>query len=88
MARPFRGFLGGIIGLVATIWLGVIGGLFAFVPLLFSSVRHINEMPKPVDDGDAGAHAPMTLDEELAAAGDGDRDTTPLSTPLFRYKPD
>ena len=44
------GALGGIIGLHATIIVGAIGGLFAFVPVTFSSARSITTMPEPVDD--------------------------------------
>ena len=43
------GFLGGAIGLLPTIWIGAIGGLFAFVPVALSPVRSIREMPAPVD---------------------------------------
>lgn len=42
------GFLGGLVGLHATIWIGAIGGLFAFLPVLFSPVREIREMPAPI----------------------------------------
>jgi MFS family permease len=44
------GALGGIIGLHETIIVGAIGGLFAFIPVTLSSVRHIATMPEPVDD--------------------------------------
>jgi MFS family permease len=44
------GFLGGTIGLQATIWVAAIGGLFVFLPVLLSPVRSINEMPEPVDE--------------------------------------
>lgn len=44
------GFLGGIIGLHNTIWVGALGGLFAFLPVAFSPVREIVEMPSPVDE--------------------------------------
>jgi MFS family permease len=44
------GYLGGIIGLRETIWVGAIGGLFAFLPLLVGPLRHLREMPSPVDD--------------------------------------
>ena len=42
--------LGNLIGLHATIWVGAIGGLVAFVPVAVSSVRQIQTMPEPVDD--------------------------------------
>ena len=44
------GALGDIIGLHATIWVGAIGGLLAFLPVALSSVREIVTMPEPVDD--------------------------------------
>jgi MFS family permease len=44
------GFLGGIVGLHNTIWIGAIGGLFAFLPVALSSARSITTMPEPVDD--------------------------------------
>jgi MFS family permease len=46
------GFLGGVVGLHTTIWIGAIGGLFSFLPVLFSPVRNIREMPVPVHDED------------------------------------
>ena len=48
------GALGSIIGLHATIIVGALGGLLAFIPVTLSSVRHIVTMPEPVDD-DAAA---------------------------------
>ncbi len=44
------GALGDLIGLHATIWVGAIGGLFAFLPVALSSVRRIVRMPDQVDD--------------------------------------
>jgi MFS family permease len=44
------GFLAGIIGLHNTIWVGALGGLIAFVPVALSPVRHLKEMPAPVED--------------------------------------
>ena len=46
------GFLGSAIGLHETIWIGAIGGVISFVPLLLSPVRSVKEMPSPVDDND------------------------------------
>ena len=46
------GFLGGVIGLHETIWIGAIGGLFAFLPVLLSPVRGIRDMPAPIEDDD------------------------------------
>jgi MFS family permease len=45
------GFLGGVIGLHTTIWIGAIGGLFVFLPVLFSPVRSIRAMPAPLEEG-------------------------------------
>ncbi len=41
------GILGELIGLRETIWVGAIGGLMAFLPVLLSPVRHIRDMPAP-----------------------------------------
>ncbi len=54
------GFLGGLIGLHETIWIGAIGGLFAFLPIFLSPVRSLREIPGPEPDADvaeAGAAA-------------------------------
>jgi MFS family permease len=42
--------LGELIGLRATIIVGAIGGLFAFVPVALSEVRRLVTMPEPVGD--------------------------------------
>jgi predicted MFS family arabinose efflux permease len=39
------GILGSTIGLHATLWVGAIGGCFAFLPVLFSPVRSLVEIP-------------------------------------------
>jgi MFS family permease len=58
------GTLGGLIGLHETIWIGAIGGLFAFLPVLFSPVRGIGEMPAPLeDDGPPPGHSRGTTTE-------------------------
>jgi MFS family permease len=44
------GFLGGAIGLHETIWVGAILSLTPFLPVLFSPVRSVREMPAPVGD--------------------------------------
>jgi MFS family permease len=49
------GALGDIIGLHATIWVGAIGGLCAFLPVALSPVRRIVTMPEPVDDDASGS---------------------------------
>jgi MFS family permease len=53
------GILGTVIGLHATIIVGAVGGLFAFLPVTLSSVRRIVRMPEPVEDesGEAAAGA-------------------------------
>ena len=63
------GALGELIGLHNTIWVGAIGGAFAFVPVALSSVRSIREMPEPVGDSKAAAEAVITAVESEAAAG-------------------
>jgi MFS family permease len=44
------GALGSVIGLHATIIVGALGGLIAFIPVTLSSVRHLVRMPEPADD--------------------------------------
>jgi MFS family permease len=44
------GVLGSLIGLQATIVVGALGGLIAFLPVALSPVRHIVTMPEPVED--------------------------------------
>jgi MFS family permease len=44
------GFLGGVIGLHNTIWVGALGSVVGFVPVLLSSVRRLREIPAGVDD--------------------------------------
>ena len=39
------GALGGVIGLHETIWIGAIGGIFVFLPVFFSPVRHLRTIP-------------------------------------------
>jgi MFS family permease len=45
------GFLGGVIGLHNTIWVGALGSVVSFVPVALSPIRHIRAMPATVDDG-------------------------------------
>jgi MFS family permease len=61
------GFLGGIIGLHETIWVGAIGGLFVFLPVLFSPVRGIREMPAPIEDTDTTEDDVMPVGQEPRA---------------------
>lgn len=72
------GFLGGAIGLEATIWVGAIGGTFVFLPVLLSPVRRLRAMPEPVGDEAAagspdgaptGAPATAWADDGVAMAG-------------------
>ena len=51
------GVLGTVIGLHATIIIGAVGGLFAFLPVTLSSARDIVRMPEPVEDEAAPAGA-------------------------------
>jgi MFS family permease len=44
------GTLGSLLGLHATIVIGAVGGLVAFLPVTVSSVRHLATMPEPVED--------------------------------------
>ena len=53
------GFLGGVIGLHDTIWVGALGSVVGFLPVAFSSIRHIREMPTAVEDD---ASAPVVLE--------------------------
>jgi MFS family permease len=48
------GVLGNAIGLHTTIWIGAIGGLFSFVPLLFSPVRSLMKMPESPEEEPPG----------------------------------
>ncbi len=54
---PVGSLLGGAfatwIGLRETMWIGAAIGLFAFVPVLFSPVRQLREMPEPTMTGPA-----------------------------------
>jgi MFS family permease len=63
------GFLGGVIGLPATIWIGAIGSLFVFLPVALSPVRTIREMPTPLDEPQAATSGDPLLPTELAEDG-------------------
>lgn len=58
------GILGGAIGLHETIWIGAIGELFAFLPLLVGPLRSLRTMPEPAVEpavaGGAAEQAPST----------------------------
>jgi hypothetical protein len=45
------GFLGGIIGLHNTIWVGAIGSIISFIPVALSPIWQIREMPESAEDG-------------------------------------
>jgi hypothetical protein len=68
---PIGSLLGGglatVLGLHETIWIGAIGSLFAFVPLLFSPLRSLREVPRS-----SGPESGTEADgEESGAADDG-----------------
>ncbi len=71
---PLGALAGGAIAtaysLRAALWVGAIGGLFTFLPVLLSSVRSIREMPEPV--------TPPTPAEADAAGGLLEPTTAPL----------
>ncbi len=46
------GFLGGVIGLHETIWIGAIGGIFVFLQVLLSPVRSLRRIPEPGPEDD------------------------------------
>jgi MFS family permease len=46
LGATLGGFLGGVIGLHETIWIGAIGGTFVFLPVLFSPVRSLERIPE------------------------------------------
>jgi MFS family permease len=52
------GAIGTAFGLTTAIWVGAIGSLFVFLPILFSPVPGIVRMPEPVDAQRAPEHAP------------------------------
>lgn len=45
------GALGTVVGLRETIWIGAVGSLFAFLPLLVGPLRRLREVPAPAFDG-------------------------------------
>jgi MFS family permease len=71
---PLGALAGGAIATVyslrAALWVGAIGGLFTFLPVLLSSVRSIKEMPEPV--------TPPTPVEAESAGGLLEPTTAPL----------
>ena len=63
------GFLGGTIGLHETVWVSAVLGLFPFLPVLFSPVRSIREMPAPVTETTPATVLGEALDEMPRPAG-------------------
>jgi len=55
------GFLGGVIGLHNTIWVGAIGSIVSFIPVALSSIAQIREMPEA--DLAGGASPDAAVDE-------------------------
>jgi MFS family permease len=72
---PIGAILGGLLatslGLVQAIWIGAIGGAFAFLPVLLSPVRDLRQMPEPVGDGgrDSAATSAAATTPDLEVAG-------------------
>ena len=44
------GFLGGVIGLHNTIWVGALGAIVSFVPVALSPIRHIQGLPEAAEE--------------------------------------
>ncbi|MDP8903921.1 MAG: MFS transporter [Chloroflexota bacterium] len=65
------GALGSVIGLHETIWIGAIGGVFVFLPVLLSPVRHVTQMPEPVEPTLAIDRVADALDETTRPGGLG-----------------
>ena len=64
------GTLGTILGLHEAIWVGAIGGIFSFVPLLFSPLWSLREMPLPGDETQpAKGEEPGAADDGLIVPG-------------------
>jgi MFS family permease len=61
------GALGTVIGLHEAIWIGAIGGTLSFLPVLFSPLRSLREMPRPADT----ESEPEAGGDERGAADDG-----------------
>ena len=66
------GVLGQLIGVRPTLWVGAIGGLLAFLPVFFSPLRHMRELPTRPDDetqhGPGGGAVPPTATLDAGAA--------------------
>jgi len=70
IGTTLAGFLGGVIGLTQTIWIGVIGSMFIFLPVLLSPVRSLRKMPEPVDEQEPGEGEASAAIETLGDAID------------------
>jgi MFS family permease len=71
---PLGALLGGAIAsatsMRAALWVGAVGGAFAFLPVLLSSVRSIAEMPEPAPTPHPTADAGLVVPTTSAAAAD------------------
>jgi MFS family permease len=65
------GALGSTVGLHETVWIGAIGGLFAFLFILFSPVVGLREIPAMAADNDPAPAAPAPTDVEPSWPGPG-----------------
>jgi MFS family permease len=63
------GALGSAYGLRIVLWVGAIGGVFTFLPLLLSPVRSINELPAPATEPTPSG--PATVLPDAGTPGDG-----------------
>jgi len=64
------GFLGNAIGLHPTIWIGAIGGIFSFLPLLIGPVRSLKTMPAPVEEEPADGPAETPMERAIETLGE------------------
>ncbi len=64
------GYLGGAIGLRETIWIGAIGGVFSVIPLLFSPLPSLRDMPKPIEDESDGTPSETPGERAIATIGE------------------
>ena len=71
---PIGGVMGGVLGSVlgvrAALIVGVVGETFAVLPVLFSRVRGIREMPAPAEDDEAADDEDEPADHGAPTAGD------------------
>jgi MFS family permease len=70
---PVGAFIGGVLGQTLgvrpTLWVGVVGGMFAFLPVLLSPLRGMRELPRY--EGDAGGSVSDDEPGRLAEAATG-----------------